>query len=174
MWRSLSHKKESGIMNKFEFLSTIAVFVIMLLSTGAGFAYDYEEGSIDLGSSVVEDSSINADPLQFTSENLGIMNAVTAPALPKEDVQFTIVEDENGFLVALYELTGKSKQYVQMGSFAGTQSFNDDDDDDKGKTCKGKFACGRLVYACLEDGREALVSNGPCDSASNEYCVICL
>ncbi|MCF6264688.1 MAG: hypothetical protein L3J24_14030 [Xanthomonadales bacterium] len=159
-------------MNKFTFLSTIAVFVVMLLSTGASFAYEYEEGSIDLGSSEVEDSSINADPLQFASENLGIVNAVTAPALPKEDVQFTIFEDENGFLVALYELTGKSKQYVQMGSFAGTQSFNDDDD--KGKTCKGKFACGRLVFACLQDGRQALVSNGPCPSASNEYCVTCL
>lgn len=158
-------------MNTFKLLPTIAVFVIMLLSTGAGFAYDPEEGSIDLGSSVVEDPSINADSLQFVSESFEIMDAVTAPALPKEDVQFSIFEDENGFLVALYELTGKSKQYVQMGSFVGKQSFNDDDE---GKACDGKFPCGRAIFACLQDGRDALVSNVPCESASDQYCVTCL
>jgi hypothetical protein len=110
----------------------------------------------------------NMNQEEFASNTIEIFEELTTTYFPKEDVKFVVFKDENDFLTAEYELTGKTKKEVQMGSFVKRTSGDDD-----GTTCYGKWSCGQAVYKCLENERKALISIGACEISSTEYCVKC-
>jgi len=103
----------------------------------------------------------------FAQKTFEIYEAVSSENIPKTDIKYNVYKDSDGFLTAKYELTGKTKSEIQMGSFAKTQSFSD------GTTCDGKWSCGKAIYGCLENGQDALISEGAC-TGYTEYCVTSL
>jgi hypothetical protein len=115
-----------------------------------------------------EENIQNINQEKFALKTIEIFEELTTTYFPKEDVQFVVVKDENGLLTAEYELTGKTKKEVQMGSFVKRSSGDDD-----GTTCDGKWSCGKAIYRCLENDRKALISVGACEASYTEYCVKC-
>lgn len=103
----------------------------------------------------------------FASKTIEIFEELTTNHFPKEDVKLFVYKDSNGFLTAKYKLSGKTKEEVQMGSFEKRQSEGDDR-----TNCDGKWSCGKAIYKCLEDGKDALISVGACE-LSAQYCVEC-
>ena len=99
----------------------------------------------------------------FAQKTFEIYEAVSSGNIPKTDIKYKVYKDSDGFLTAKYELTGRTKSEIQMGSFAKNTSFSD------GTTCDGKWSCGKAIYDCLENGKDALISEGACIS----YCVTC-
>jgi len=116
--------------------------------------------------STIENDVQNTSQEIFASKTIEIFEELTTTYFPKEDVKFIVFKDTNGFLKAKYELIGQSKREVEMGSFV-SRSANDD-----GTTCDGKWSCGKAIYECLENGKDALISVGACE-LSAEYCVKC-
>ena len=105
----------------------------------------------------------------FAAKTFEILELLTSEYFPQEDVKFIVYKDNDGFLSAKYEVVGETKKEIEMGSFVGKQSF-----DDNGTNCKGKWSCGRAIYKCLENGKDALISVGKCKTSyANEYCVTC-
>ncbi|WP_298779565.1 hypothetical protein [uncultured Polaribacter sp.] len=103
----------------------------------------------------------------FASKTIEIFEELTTEYFPKEDVNFVVYKDKNGFLMAKYELIGTTKKEVQMGSFAKTERRGDG-----GTTCEGKWSCGKAIYKCLENDQDALISEGAC-TGRTAYCVTC-
>lgn len=123
-------------------------------------------------------SSCNQDDIQernlkntneelFASKTIEIFEALTTSYFPKEDVRFVVFKNNSGLLTAKYTLVGQSKREVQMGSFVN-KNVNDE-----GTTCDGKWSCGKAIYKCLENGKDALISVGACKTEAKEYCVTC-
>jgi len=54
-----------------------------------------------------------------------------------------------------------------MGSFAKSKVSAKD----VGTECDGKWSCGKAMYNCLENGKDALISEDAC--AGVTYCVTC-
>lgn len=115
-----------------------------------------------------EKNILKSNQEMFASKTIEIFEELTTEYFPKEDVKFVVYKDKNGFLIAKYELTGKTKKEVQMGSFAKRTTGDDD-----GTTCDGKRSCGKAIYKCLENDKDALISIGACETSYTEYCVKC-
>jgi len=110
-----------------------------------------------------EDVSQNTEEV-FAMKTFEIYEGLSTKDIPKEDIKYSVYKDLNGFLTAKYELTGQTKKEVQMGSFVSTQARGGE-----GTTCDGKWSCGKAIFQCLENGQDALISEGACVS----YCVTC-
>jgi len=116
----------------------------------------------------IENETLNSSIQEtFASKTIEIFEELTTTYFPKEDVKYLVYKDSNGFLTAKYELTGKTKEQVQMGSFVKRESRTND-----GTTCDGRWSCGKAIYKCLENGQDALISVGACE-LSAQYCVTC-
>lgn len=139
-----------------KYLSKIAFAIVLSLTF---FSCNDNDSSVD-------NDTLNSSQEMFASKTIEIFEELTTTYFPKKDVKFVVYKDKNGFLTAKYELTGKTKEEVQMGSFVKTQSRSVD-----GTTCDGKWSCGKAIYKCLEGGKDALISVGACVSA--KYCVKC-
>lgn len=111
----------------------------------------------------VNEQRLNSD--EFAVKTFEIYEEVTSLNIPKEDLKFSVFKDQNSHLTAKFEVIGKTKKEIEMGSFVQSKS------DDGGTTCDGKFSCGKAIYNCLENGKDALISNVACFSA--KYCVTC-
>lgn len=98
----------------------------------------------------------------FSVQSMKILETVSG-FYEEGDVQMQVFVDDLGFENAKFTLTGTSKENVQLGIFA--QDFSTS----TGTECDGSFSCGKLIKACLDSGKDALISNGPCAT----YCVTC-
>jgi len=98
----------------------------------------------------------------FTVESFNIYEEVST-YYPKGDVVMTFSKSEEGFETVKYSLTGESLKMAQLGQFAKTEFSKSGDE------CSGPMSCGRLIKNCLDNGQDALISNGTCAT----YCVTC-
>ena len=88
---------------------------------------------------------------------------------PPEDIGLLFSKvDSNGFKTATFNLKGKSKETVELGSFAKRQYAYK-----SGTTCTNKWQCGREIAKCLDNGDAAKISNGACKENS-AWCVECI
>lgn len=109
-----------------------------------------------------EDEIITDAETDFTVESFDIYEEVSS-YYPKGDVVMTFSKTEDGLETATYRLTGESLKMAQLGQFAKTESSKSGDE------CNGAMSCGRLIKDCLDNGQDALISNGTCAT----YCVTC-
>lgn len=88
---------------------------------------------------------------------------------PPEDINllFSTI-DTNGFQTATFSLIGETKETIQLGSFAVNSTKIKTD----GTTCTNKWDCGREIKKCLDNGEDALISNGACENSA--WCVECV
>ncbi len=114
----------------------------------------------------ISDQKSNTE--KFAMKTFEVYEAVSSKRIPQEDIIYKVLEDQNGRLTARFKVIGESKKAIQMGSFVAGKSLNDG-----GTTCDGKWSCGKAIYECLENGQDALISEGACTSVSQEYCVTC-
>ncbi|MFT5916163.1 MAG: hypothetical protein ACJAWV_000619 [Flammeovirgaceae bacterium] len=84
---------------------------------------------------------------------------------PEGDVIMKMESNKLGEERAVIELTGKSKEYVEWGSFVGNERTSADD----GTDCDGAMSCGKALKKCLDGGLKGVIANGLCAS----YCVTC-
>ena len=112
------------------------------------------------------DENINEE--QFIEHTLAIFENLKE-YYPAEDVNVLFSEiDSNGYQTATFRLTGKTRELVKLGNFAGKNKVNNSG----GTTCHTKLSCGREIKECLDNGKDALISNGACKDAA--WCVECL
>jgi hypothetical protein len=91
---------------------------------------------------------------------------ITTNKIPSEDITATISIDENGYFNSKFSLKGKTLEQVELGNFVAKSLMKDVE-------CSSKWTCGKAIYACLENGDDALISEGACGS-SRTYCVTCV
>jgi|SaaInlStandDraft_1057018.scaffolds.fasta_scaffold43334_2 hypothetical protein len=108
-----------------------------------------------------------------TPANLFAMNTfetlesfVSSNNIPSEDITATISIDENGFFNSKFSLKGKTLEQVELGDFVSKSSMMDVE-------CSNKWSCGKAIYGCLENGDDAMISEGAC-GAGKTYCVTCV
>ncbi|MCF6288579.1 MAG: hypothetical protein L3J53_05005 [Proteobacteria bacterium] len=107
---------------------------------------------------------------QFITTSFEAFEVLSTFSFPVEDLTAEVYKDDNGNLATRYELIGKSLEAVQLGMFADN---NINLSKVGGTTCSGRISCGRAIKECLDSGRPALITIGPCVSAGQEYCVTC-
>lgn len=81
---------------------------------------------------------------------------------PKGDILLNVGQNTDGSQTALYQLTGETKELVQLGSFAARVV-------EDGTECNGGLSCAKAIKECLDNNLDALISNGACAT----YCVKC-
>ena len=81
---------------------------------------------------------------------------------PAEDIVLKVTKD-NGVNSAIYELTGSTRETIELGQFASKVSEED------GVDCDSAISCGKAIKNCLDKGGKATISNAECRS----YCVTC-
>lgn len=88
---------------------------------------------------------------------------------PPEDINLLFSKvDSNGFQTATFSLKGETKEAIKLGSFAKRQySFGKG-----GTTCTNKWQCGKEIAKCLDDDKDATISNGACENSA--WCVTCV
>lgn len=106
----------------------------------------------------------NRNQEAFAFKTFEILEELKTTSFAKEDIKLTVFKNKNGFLTAKYELTGKTKEDVEMGYFAKNKSQNED-----GTDSDGKWSCGKAINNCLKN---AFISIGACEN-SVTYCVTC-
>ena len=88
---------------------------------------------------------------------------------PPEDIDLLFSKvDSNGFQIATFSLKGETKETIKLGSFAKRQYAYQSDE----TTCTNKWQCGKEIKKCLDNGDDALISNGACDNSA--WCVECV
>ena len=104
----------------------------------------------------------------FIDIALSIMGELSNYYPPEDiDILFSKV-DQNGFQTATFSLKGVTKETIELGSFAKRQYANRSD----GTTCTNKWQCGQEIKKCLDNGNDALISNGACKNSA--WCVECV
>ena len=85
---------------------------------------------------------------------------------PPEDINLLFSKvDSNGIQTATFSLKGETKEAIKLGSFAKRQySFGKG-----GTTCTNKWQCGKEIAKCLDDDKDATISNGACENSA--WCV---
>lgn len=78
------------------------------------------------------------------------------------DLTMSISRNSDNSEQAIFGLVGESKKAAQLGLFAA-RNIND------GTECNGSVSCGKAIKNCLDNGQDALISNGSCAT----YCVTC-
>tara|TARA_B110001450_G_C17649554_1_gene492671 strand:- start:440 stop:865 length:426 start_codon:yes stop_codon:yes gene_type:complete len=91
---------------------------------------------------------------------------ITTNKIPSEDITATISIDENGYFNSRFSLKGKTLEQVKLGNFVAKSLIKDVE-------CSSKWTCGKAIFACLENGDDALISEGACAS-SKTYCITCV
>lgn len=130
-----------------------SILLILILSLFACSQNQTEE-------SIMQDS--------FVDNALSIMEELSKYYPPEDiDLLFSKV-DSNGFQTAIFSLKGKTKETIKLGSFAKRQYVNQSD----GTTCTNQWQCGKEIKNCLDNGDDALISNGACDNSA--WCVECV
>jgi hypothetical protein len=69
---------------------------------------------------------------------------------------------------ATFRLRGETKKAIELGSFVERQGTNQRD----GTTCHNRFECGQEIKECLDNGDDAVISNGACEDSA--WCVTCI
>ncbi|MDB9836461.1 hypothetical protein OAC51_06105 [Flavobacteriaceae bacterium] len=88
---------------------------------------------------------------------------------PPEDIDLLVSKvDSNGFQTATFSLKGETKKTIKLGSFAKRQYAYRSD----GTTCTNKWQCGKEIANCLDDDKDATISNGACENSA--WCVTCV
>jgi hypothetical protein len=88
---------------------------------------------------------------------------------PSEDIDLLFSKvDSNGFQTATFSLKGETKETIKLVSFAKRQYAYQS----YGTTCGNKWQCGKEIAKCLDNGDDALISNGACDNSA--WCVECV
>jgi hypothetical protein len=104
----------------------------------------------------------------FVDNALSIMDEL-GNYYPPEDIDLLFSKvDSNGFKTATFSLKGETKETIKLGSFAKRQYAYRSD----GTTCTNKWKCGKEIKKCLDNGDDALISNGACDNSA--WCVECV
>ncbi|WP_019037471.1 hypothetical protein [Psychroflexus tropicus] len=109
-----------------------------------------------------EDEIITDVESNFTEESFSIYEELSS-YYPKGDVVMTFSKTEEGLETVKFSLTGESLKMAQLGQFAKTEFSKSGDE------CSGPMSCGRLIKDCLNNGQDALISNG----TRATYCVTC-
>ena len=88
---------------------------------------------------------------------------------PPEDIDLLFSKvDSNGFQTATFSLKGETKETIKLGGFAKRQYAYRSD----GTTCPNKWQCGKEIAKCLDDDKDATISNGACETSA--WCVTCI
>ena len=104
----------------------------------------------------------------FIDNALSIMDEL-GNYYPPEDIDLLFSKvDSNGFQTATFSLKGETKEAIKLGSFAKRQYASRSD----GTTCTNKWQCGKEIAKCLDEGDDALISNGACENSA--WCVTCV
>lgn len=115
----------------------------------------------------VETDSVIQDP--FIDNALSILKEL-GNYYPSEDVALLFSKgDTNGYKTATFSLKGKTKEAIELGSIAKRESMPKAD----GTTCKNSWDCGQEIKKCLDNGDDAIISNGACEENSL-WCVKCI
>ncbi|MGB1449652.1 MAG: hypothetical protein ACPG8F_07415 [Flavobacteriaceae bacterium] len=105
----------------------------------------------------------------FIDNALSILNEL-GNYYPSEDIDLVFRKiDSNGFQTATFSLKGETKETIRLGSFVKREYAYQTD----GTTCTNKWQCGKEIANCLEDDKDALISNGACKKNS-AWCIECI
>lgn len=89
---------------------------------------------------------------------------------PSKDIDLLFSKvDSNGIQTATFSLKGQTKEKIKLGSFAKRQ-YNAYQLE--GTTCTNKWQCGKEIANCLDDDKDATISNGACETSA--WCVTCV
>ena len=92
------------------------------------------------------DDPVVEDP--FVNNALSILEELSN-YYPQEDIDLLFSKiDSNGFQTATFKLKGKTKETVELGSFAKRQYAYQSG----GTTCMNKWQCGKEIAECLDAG----------------------
>ena len=120
-----------------------------------------------LGCSQNTDGTVAKDP--FVNNALSILEELS-DYYPQKDIDLLFSKvDSNGFQSATFKLQGETKETIGLGIFAQSEYAVDQSD---GTNCTNKWECGKKIKKCLDNGDDALISNGPCESSV--WCVKCI
>ena len=108
------------------------------------------------------DKSIESQQeVSFVELNMEIIENLSS-SYPAKDLIMTISRNSDNSEQAVFSLVGESKKAAELGVFAARNTGN-------GTECSGTISCGKAIKNCLDNGQDALISNGGCAT----YCVTC-
>ena len=91
---------------------------------------------------------------------------------PPEDLTLRVSRDDrDGSVSAVFSLTDESKKAAQSEHSATHVSERAQVAADEGTTCTTYRECDKAITRCFDNGLDALISQGPCDS--RKHCVTC-
>jgi len=123
----------------------------------------------------VDDSVVVDEPVVQDTQDTFVDNALSvleelSEYYPPEDIDLVLRKiDSNGLQTATFSLKGETKETIELGSFAEKQYASLSKG---GTTCSNKWECGKRIKECLDEGDDALISNGAC--VSSAWCVECV
>ena len=113
------------------------------------------------------DESVIQDP--FVENALSVLEELSK-YYPPEDIDVLVRQANSfGYQTATFSLKGETKEIIELGSFAKRPYAYSSE----GTTCSNKWQYGKEIAKCLDNGDDAVISNGPCEEASL-WCVKCV
>lgn len=89
------------------------------------------------------------------------------------DLELSVTKDSNGNEKAIFKLKKSSQSDVLKSSSIKSNTKNSvapmNYSEEGGTECNNKISCGKAIAECLDNGMDALISNGTCAT----YCVTC-
>lgn len=117
--------------------------------------------------SSIENQNVETPDLFITSA-LSVLEELSN-YYPPDDIDLIFAKTKaNGVQQARFRLNGKTKEIIELGSFAEKSNAKQD-----GTTCTNKWQCGKAIKSCLDEGFDAVISNGECETPS-AWCVTCV
>lgn len=98
----------------------------------------------------------------FIELSMEIMEGLS-PDYPDGDLIMRMSKNDDGTLQTLFSLTGESKKAARLGSSVAQGAS------EGGTECSNLISCGKAAEECFKQGKDALISVGPCTT----YCVRC-